>query len=102
MAKNINIKMSTMIVIVSEADWRRTRSYNAAVPRAQEIGRDRNHSEGARVIATLRPGDYIPSIIEAGDDSSEVQEPTMKSEGKRDLSRRVDRRRDTEWNGVMI
>jgi len=39
---------------------------------------------------------YITSIIEAGNDSSEVQEPTMKSEGKRDVSRRVDRIRDTE------
>lgn len=29
---------------------------------------------------------YVTSIIGAGNDSSEVQEPTMKSEGKRDLS----------------
>lgn len=47
---------------------------------------------------TLRGLQYITSIIEAGNDSSEAREPTMKAEGERDLSRRVDRILDTtEW-----
>lgn len=53
---------------------------------------------------TLQSLQYITSIIEAGNDSSEAQEPTMKAEGKRDLSRLVDRilRQKLNGNRVMI
>lgn len=45
---------------------------------------------------TLQSLQYISSIIEAGGGviGFEAQEPTMKAEGKRDLSRRVDRIQD--------
>lgn len=53
---------------------------------------------------TLQSLQYITSIIEAGNDSSEAQEPTMKAEGKRDLSRLVgqDTRQKLNGNRVMI
>lgn len=38
---------------------------------------------------TLRSLQYITGIIEAGDDSSEAQEPTMKAGGKRGLVERI-------------
>lgn len=46
---------------------------------------------------TLQSLQYITSIIEAGNDSSEAQGPTMEAEGKRDLSRLVDRILDRNW-----
>lgn len=48
---------------------------------------------------TLRSLQYITSIIEAGNDSSEAQEPTMKAEGKRDVSRQADRILRQKLNG---
>lgn len=60
MAKNINIKMSTMMETLSEMDGvdaRRTRSKAAAPPPVHQIGRDRNLSEvdGAKISPTLPP-----------------------------------------------
>lgn len=46
---------------------------------------------------TLQSLQYITSIIEAGNDSSEAQEPTTKAEGKGALSRQVDRILHRNW-----
>lgn len=54
---------------------------------------------------TLQSLQYIISIIEAGNDWSEAQEPTMKGGGKRDVSRRVERtlcRKNQGWYELTL
>ncbi|KAI9539558.1 hypothetical protein NQZ68_005638 [Dissostichus eleginoides] len=94
MAKNINNKMSTMIEILSEIDGGEdamTRSKTEALPPLQEIGCFRNRSGISSLSRPLPPQSRKRSIIEAGNDLSEAQEPTMKAEVKRGLSRQMER-----------